>query len=57
MPTDELIKIADLDELIDQLDERITSTDLPTTADQAVTAVGACSGLCTVLICSVIGVC
>ncbi|MFH8616056.1 hypothetical protein ACH4E8_13420 [Streptomyces sp. NPDC017979] len=58
MPTDELIKMADLDELIDQLDERVTSTELPNTADQAITAGGACSGLCSAVIgCSVIGVC
>lgn len=56
MPTDELIKIADLDELIDQLDERVTSTDLPEVADQAISL--ACSGVCTLAICTaIVGVC
>ncbi|MGW1410821.1 hypothetical protein [Streptomyces sp. NPDC002403] len=53
MPTMEL---TDLDNLIAELDERITGTELPPMAD-GLGSTGACSGLCTVLICSVIGVC
>ncbi|MFF8612649.1 MULTISPECIES: hypothetical protein [unclassified Streptomyces] len=53
MPTMEL---TDLDNLITELDERITGAELPT-MDGGLGDTGACSGLCTVLICSVIGVC
>ncbi|MFF8831105.1 hypothetical protein [Streptomyces sp. NPDC015131] len=44
------IELADLDALIEDLDARITDTELPEA--QAVTA--ACSGLCTVVICTLI---
>ncbi|MCF6522986.1 hypothetical protein [Streptomyces sp. JJ36] len=44
------MELTDLDALIDDLDERITDSELPT--PEAVTA--ACSGLCTVVVCTVI---
>ncbi|MEU9317931.1 MULTISPECIES: hypothetical protein [unclassified Streptomyces] len=53
MPTMEL---TDLDNLIAELDERITGTELPAVTD-SLGNTAACSGVCTVLICSVIGVC
>ncbi|MET9803229.1 hypothetical protein [Streptomyces sp. NPDC006368] len=47
------IELADLDALIDDLDERITDSDLPQT--QAMTA--GCSGLCTIVVCATVVIC
>ncbi|MFG3499521.1 hypothetical protein [Streptomyces sp. NPDC047928] len=48
------LELTDLDALIDDLDERISDTELPT----ATAHTAHCSGLCTVIVCdSVIGVC
>ncbi|WP_198944109.1 hypothetical protein [Streptomyces sp. CB03234] len=44
------MELTDLDTLIDELDERITDSELP--AEQAYTA--GCSGVCTIVICTAI---
>ncbi|MGW2086657.1 hypothetical protein [Streptomyces sp. NPDC001880] len=54
MPTMEL---TDLDDLIAELDERITGAELPAVTDD-LGDTHVCSGICnTAVICSVVGVC
>lgn len=47
------IELTDLDALIDDLDERITDSELPTV--EAYT--GGCSGLCTIVVCATVVIC
>ncbi|UFQ19320.1 MULTISPECIES: hypothetical protein [Streptomyces] len=49
----ETIELSDLDALIDDLDERITDTELVQT--QASTT--GCSGLCTIVVCNTVVIC
>ncbi|MEV3988590.1 hypothetical protein AB0J57_06745 [Streptomyces sp. NPDC049837] len=47
------VELTDLDALIDDLDERITDSELPTV--EAYTE--GCSGLCTIVICGTVVIC
>ncbi|MEU7281715.1 hypothetical protein AB0A69_23510 [Streptomyces sp. NPDC045431] len=47
------IELADLDLLIDDLDERITDSELPSVSP---TTAG-CSGLCTIIVCATVVIC
>ncbi|AOT57727.1 MULTISPECIES: hypothetical protein [Streptomyces] len=47
------LELTDLDSLIDDLDTRITETELP----DAQAATAACSGLCTIIICATVIIC
>lgn len=47
------LELTDLDNLIDDLDARITETELP----DVQAATGACSGLCTIIICATVIIC
>ncbi|MFJ8584537.1 hypothetical protein ACIRD2_07730 [Streptomyces sp. NPDC093595] len=47
------IELADLDSLIDDLDERITDSDLPSASPSS----AGCSGLCTIIICATVVIC
>ncbi|MEV8312193.1 hypothetical protein AB0P36_34050 [Streptomyces flavidovirens] len=50
MPNTEL---AELDALINDLDERISDSDLPSTSAMT----GGCSGLCTIVVCATVVIC
>ncbi|MET9428936.1 MULTISPECIES: hypothetical protein [unclassified Streptomyces] len=47
------IELADLDLLINDLDERITDSELPSAAPST----AGCSGLCTIVICATVVIC
>ncbi|MDN3297552.1 hypothetical protein QWM81_26655 [Streptomyces ficellus] len=47
------MELTDLDTLIDDLDERITDSELPTAEVQT----GHCSGLCTIVVCATVVIC
>lgn len=47
------IELTDLDALIDDLDERITDTELA----EAHPSTAGCSGLCTIVVCATVVIC
>ncbi|MEV5599221.1 hypothetical protein [Streptomyces sp. NPDC052496] len=51
--TMERTELTDLDELIGDLETRITETELPETEADT----GHCSGLCTVVVCATVVIC